>query len=99
MSSEGQAIVNVFGHKSSLYSSTKSLTGHTTSAAGGVEAVVSILAMNNNFVPANFNFKNQIESLPFTPVKDIIQGVELKHILSNSFGFGGNNSSVVFSKI
>lgn len=97
--SEGQAIVNVFGKNPPYISSTKSLTGHTTSAAGGVEAVVSILAMNNNFVPSNFNFKNQMESLPFTPVKDIIHGVDLKHILSNSFGFGGNNSSVVFSKI
>lgn len=97
--SEGQAIVTVFGQKPPYVSSSKSLTGHTTSAAGGVEAVVSILAMNNSFVPANFNFKNQMESLPFTPVQDIIEGLELKHILSNSFGFGGNNSSLIFSKI
>jgi len=97
--SEGKAIVKVFGEKVPFVSSTKSLTGHTTSAAGGVEAVISILAINNKFVPANVNFVQQMEALPFLPVKDLIENCELKHVLSNSFGFGGNNSSIVFSKI
>ena len=97
--SEGNAIVNVFGINPPRVSSTKSLTGHTTSAAGGVEAVISILAINHNFIPANVNFETQMESLPFTPVKDVIRNIEINHVLSNSFGFGGNNSSLIFSKV
>lgn len=97
--SEGNAIVNVFGEKPPHVSSTKSLTGHTTSAAGGVEAVISILAIIHSFIPANANFKTQMKSLPFSPVKEVIRDVEVKHVLSNSFGFGGNNSSLIFSKV
>ena len=96
--SEGQAIVRVFGTKPPHVSSTKSLTGHTTSAAGGVEAVISILAIQNNFVPANVNFVKQMETLPFTPVLKVLKDVEINHVLSNSFGFGGNNTSLLFSK-
>jgi len=96
--SEGNAIVRIFGDKPPYISSTKSLTGHTTSAAGGVEAVVSILALQNDFVPANFNFSQKMLSLPFEPVKQVILNKELHHVLSNSFGFGGNNSSLIFSK-
>lgn len=97
--SESQAIIRVFGVKPPSVSSTKSYTGHTTSASGGVEAVISIIAMQQNFIPANLNFTQQMENIPFTPVVDVIENVELKHILSNSFGFGGNNTSLVFSKI
>ena len=97
--SEGTAIVSVFGQNPPYVSSTKSLTGHTTSAAGAVEAVISILAIQNRFVPANVNFTQRMESLPFSPVSDVIKDVDLKHVLSNSFGFGGNNSSLLFSKI
>lgn len=97
--SEGKAIVRVFGENPPHVSSTKSHTGHTTSAAGGVEAVISILAMQHNFVPANLNFKEKMESLPFEPAADIIKNTELKHVLSNSFGFGGNNTSIIFSKV
>lgn len=96
--SEGQAIVRVFGTKPPHVSSTKSLTGHTTSAAGGVEAVISILSLQNNFVPANVNFVKQMETLPFTPVLTVLKDVEINHVLSNSFGFGGNNTSLLFSK-
>lgn len=97
--SEGIAIMNVFGDTIPPVSSTKAYTGHTTSAAGSVEAVISILAMREGFLPPNLNFKNQIEKLSFAPVKDLQRNVEIEHVLSNSFGFGGNNSSVVFSKI
>jgi len=97
--SEGQAIVTVFGQKPPYVSSTKSATGHTTSAAGGVESVISILALNNCFIPATLNFKQQMESLPFAPVSEVIENVDIKHVLSNSFGFGGNNSALIFSKL
>lgn len=96
--SEGKAIVRVFGENPPFVSSTKSHTGHTTSAAGGVEAVISILAMQHNFIPANLNFEHPMESLPFKPSADLIENVEINHILSNSFGFGGNNTSIIFSK-
>lgn len=97
--SEGVAIMNVFGNTIPPVSSTKAFTGHTTSAAGSVEAVISILAIQEGFLPPNLNFKNQIEKLSFAPVSELKQGVKLNHVLSNSFGFGGNNSAIVFSKV
>jgi 3-oxoacyl-[acyl-carrier-protein] synthase II len=97
--SEGTAIMNVFGNLIPPVSSTKAFTGHTTSAAGSVEAVISILAMQESFLPPNLNFKNQIDKLSFSPVSELRKNVKLKHVLSNSFGFGGNNSAIVFSEI
>ena len=97
--SEGHAMMRVFGDKMPPVSSTKSYTGHTTSASGGVEAVISILALIRSFIPANLNFSEKIESLDFTPVTEVKQGVGLQHVLTNSFGFGGNDSSCIFSKI
>jgi 3-oxoacyl-[acyl-carrier-protein] synthase II len=97
--SEGNAILSVFGQNPPPVSSTKSLTGHTTSAAGAIEAVISILAMRHNFIPANANFKQKIANLSLVPVQKTIKNVDLQHVLSNSFGFGGNNTSLVFSKI
>lgn len=97
--SEGTAIMNVFGNCIPPVSSTKAYTGHTTSASGSVEAVISILAMNEGFLPPNLNFKNPIEKLSFAPVRELIRNVKIDHVLSNSFGFGGNNTSIVFSKI
>jgi 3-oxoacyl-[acyl-carrier-protein] synthase-1 len=102
--SEGTAIVRLFGEKIPPVSSTKAFTGHTTSAAGGVEAVISILALQYNFIPANLNFKEKIEELPFVPYTahhcELDSKLpELKYVLSNSFGFGGNNTSLVFSSI
>ncbi len=96
--SEGRAVVRVFGDNPPHISSTKPLTGHTTSAAGCVEAVISILSLNNNFIPGNLNFSQQIKTLPFKPTEINIE-TEVNHVLSNSFGFGGNNTSLVFSKI
>jgi 3-oxoacyl-[acyl-carrier-protein] synthase-1 len=97
--SEGIAIMNVFGNSIPPVSSTKAFTGHTTSAAGSVEAVISILAIQEGFLPPNLNFRNQIEILSFTPVQELRKNVKLNHVLSNSFGFGGNNSAIIFSKI
>lgn len=97
--SEGIAIMNVFGNSIPPVSSTKAFTGHTTSAAGSVEAVISILAMQEGFLPPNLNFKNKIEKLSFAPVRKLRRNVKIKHVLSNSFGFGGNNTAIIFSKI
>jgi len=96
--SEGTAIMRLFGNNVPPVSSTKMYTGHTTSAAGGVEAVISILALLNNFTPANLNFRNKIEELSFEPVHEGNMKRVLRHVLNNSFGFGGNNSCIVFSE-
>ena len=97
-STEGIAITRVFGDSVPDFSSTKAFTGHTTSAAGGVESVISILAMQNDFVPATLHFTSPMEEVNVIPVTHT-KHKELRHIMNNSFGFGGNDSSCIFSKI
>ena len=96
---EGIAIMRLFGDNIPPMSSTKMYTGHATSAAGGVESVISILALLNDFTPANLNFKNKIEEHSFEPVHGSNMRRELQHVLNNSFGFGGNDTSLIFSKV
>ncbi len=95
--SESVAIKNVFGEKVPPFSSTKAFTGHTLAAAGGIEAVFSVLAIQHNFIPPNLNFANPISEMGLIP--NLKSGsLIIENVLSNSFGFGGNNSSLVFSK-
>ena len=94
---EGNAMMRVFGNKMPPVSSTKSYTGHTTSAAGSVESVISILSLLHHFIPANLNYQQAIEGHNFKPVAEVITNVTLHHVLTNSFGFGGNDSSCIFS--
>jgi len=96
--SEGRAIEKLFGDNIPKVSSTKAYTGHTTSAAGGVEAVLSVLAIQNNMVFPNLNFETQMKELNFRPVTELLEGIKVDHVLSNSFGFGGNNSALIFSR-
>lgn len=96
--SEGLAIEAVFGKKLPPVSSTKSFTGHTTSAAGGIEAIISIMALEHGFIPANLHFQTPMEELQFCPSTGE-EGVKLRHVLSNSFGFGGNDTSLIFSEL
>ena len=97
--SEARAIVRVFGPTPPPVSSTKAFTGHTTSAAGTVEAVICLLAMQQGFIPANLNFKEQDADIGFAPVTQTRRHQNLRHVMNNSFGFGGNNSSLIFSKV
>ena len=98
--SEGTAIDRLFGAgKVPPVSSTKSYTGHTTSASGGIEAVISILAIRNNFLPVNLHFKTRIEGLSFDPVTDSTPSRPVRNVISNSFGFGGNDTSIIFSAL
>lgn len=97
--SESVSIKRIFGERVPYFSSTKSLTGHTTSAAGGIEAVISILALQNGIIPGCVRFENPIEETGLIPVKKCMMQVELKHVMNNSFGFGGNDSSCIFSKL
>lgn len=95
--SESKALFRVFGNKIPDLSSTKAFTGHTLAAAGAVEAVFSILAIQNGVVFPNLNFKTPIKETGITPVTSV-KYKEINHVLSNSFGFGGNCSTVIFSK-
>jgi 3-oxoacyl-(acyl-carrier-protein) synthase len=94
---EGIAIERIFGENIPLVSSTKPFTGHTLGAAAAVEAVISILSIQHKMVFPNLNFREKMDELHFEPVKEIITGIEPKHVLSNSFGFGGNDSTLIFS--
>lgn len=93
--SESISLKRVFGDEMPMVSSTKSFTGHTTSASGSIETVICILAMQHHFVPANLGWKNPMENgiLPTMGA----QNVDLENVLCNSFGFGGNDSSLVIS--
>lgn len=95
--SEGIALKRVFGEKLPLFSSTKALTGHTLGAAGGIEAVISALSIKNGWVLPNLHFKTAIDEVGQAPVTTFLENQRIRHVLSNSFGFGGNNSSLVFS--
>ena len=94
--SEGVALKRVFGENMPLVSSTKSFTGHTTSASGGIETVICLLAMKYGFVPENLGWQNKIEDgiIPTLGVDD----ANLDNVVCNSFGFGGNDTSLILSK-
>ena len=96
-SSELAAVRRVFGDLIPASSSTKSFTGHTLAAAGGVEAVFSVLSIVHGVRYANLRFENSLEE-GITPVVTTQIGVDVKNVLSNSFGFGGNCSSLIFSR-
>lgn len=95
-SSEGKALERLFEGNVPDFSSTKSYTGHTLAACGGIEAVFSILAIQNNIVFPNLRFKEKIKEHSISPVTEL-KNKKIRHVLSNSFGFGGNNTSLIFS--
>ena len=97
--SEGLALKRVFNPRIPAFSSTKSFTGHTFGAAGAIEAVLSVLAIKHRIIYPNLNFSSPMEELELSPVTELIRDVDIKHVLSNSFGFGGNNSTLIFSRI
>lgn len=94
---EGIAIERIFGQNIPLVSSTKPFTGHTLGAAAAVEAVISILSIQNQMVFPNLNYHEKMDELHFEPLKEMVTGKNLRHVLSNSFGFGGNDSTLIFS--
>lgn len=95
--SESRAIIRVFGNEVPDLSSTKAFTGHTLAAAGSIEAVFAILAMQNGVVFPNLNFKTPISNTGIIPITEV-KHKNINHVLSNSFGFGGNCSTVIYSK-
>ena len=96
-SAEGTAIKRVFDPFYPPMSSTKSYTGHTLGASGGIEAVFSVLALKHQIIYPNLRFSTPMSELPFAPVTSFLKNQPVKHVLSNSFGFGGNCTSLIFS--
>ena len=97
---ESAALRRVFATEMPAVSSTKAFTGHTTSASGSIETVICMLAMGNSFLPVNLGWTNQMAD-GITPVNGApaANKAELQHVMCNSFGFGGNDSSLIISKV
>jgi 3-oxoacyl-(acyl-carrier-protein) synthase len=98
--SEGSAIERLFGRERHPYfSSTKAYTGHTLAASGAVEAIICCLTIQHGFIPPNLRFETPMEEIRISPQKELLTGERVHYALSNSFGFGGNNVSLVIRSI
>jgi 3-oxoacyl-[acyl-carrier-protein] synthase-1 len=97
-SSEARALAEVFGEKKVPVSSTKSMTGHECWMAGASEIVYSMIMMQNAFMAPNINFQNPDEDSAKLDIVKTSTGKNINVFLSNSFGFGGTNSSLIVSK-
>ncbi len=91
------AMERIWGDALPRFSSTKAFTGHTTSASGSIEAVIGILTINHGFIPQNLGWGEAIRPNAI-PVARPMTGIKINHVIDNSFGFGGNGSSLIFSK-
>lgn len=98
-SSEGKAVATVFESKVPPASSTKAYTGHTLGAAGAVEAVFSALSIRDGVLYPNLRLQTPMEELDWQPITELQKNRKVKHVLSNSFGFGGNCTSLIFSEV
>ena len=94
---EGKAISALFN--SVPVSSTKSMMGHSLGAAGAIEAVVCLLALQHQFLPANINFTGPDDDVDFNIVANESRPAAVNTVLSNSFGFGGTNASLLMRKL
>jgi 3-oxoacyl-[acyl-carrier-protein] synthase-1 len=94
---EGTAVKLLFEPSYPKMSSTKAYTGHTLGGSGAVEAVFSVLAIQHGVIFPNLRLETPMKELPFQPVTSCITNQRVRHVLSNSFGFGGNCSSLIFS--
>ena len=92
------AIKNVFGDSGPVISSTKSMTGHSLGATGAQEAIYSILMMQNDFIAPSINIDNLVEEAEGLKIAQTKIEQEVNAVMSNSFGFGGTNASLVFTK-
>lgn len=98
---ETQALKSVFGdHAKHLWiSSTKSMTGHSLGAAGALESAFALLALKENVAPPTINLENPSEGCDLDYVPTVARDGKFQHVLNNSFGFGGTNACLIFSKI
>ncbi len=95
---EALAMARVFGEGRVLVSSTKSLVGHTMAAAGSVEAAATLLALQHGLIPPTANLRDPDPDVPFDCVARTARPAEVEAALSNSFGFGGQNVSLIFGR-
>lgn len=95
--SESMALQHIFGKKIPPFSSTKGFTGHTLAAAGAIEAVFCVQAIQSQAVLPNLNFSIAMKETGFVP-ETAFRPATVDHVLSNSFGFGGNCTCLIFSK-
>jgi len=91
------AMERIWDTKLPKFSSTKAFTGHTTSASGSIEAVICLMAIEKGFLPKNLGWKNPITHAG-TPIVEPTSIDEVNNVINNSFGFGGNDSTLIFSK-
>ena len=96
---ETLAIKKVFGNRNIPVSSTKSMIGHTLGAAGAIEAAATILAVQNGILPPTINFETKDPECDIDMVPNTAREAKIKAAISNSFGFGGQNGVLVFSKV
>jgi 3-oxoacyl-[acyl-carrier-protein] synthase II len=96
---ETLALKRVFGSSVPLVSSTKSMTGHTLGAAGALESVFSILALQNSVVPPTINLENPDPDCDLDYVANRARSATLRYAMTNSLGFGGHNASLIFGQV
>ena len=97
--SETLGIKKVFGNNLPKFSSTKPFTGHTLGSSGALEAIFSVLSIQNKLIFPNLNFSHKMDEPGLVPETKLLRSIQINHVLSNSFGFGGNNTSLLFSKV
>ncbi|MBR5958488.1 MAG: beta-ketoacyl-[Salinivirgaceae bacterium] len=97
--SESTAIRRLFGDRVPPFSSVKAFIGHTLGASEGIEAVYSALSVKNGYIYPNLNFKSVDHAIGLSPETEFAEGRTIRNVLSNAFGFGGNDTSLIFSKI
>ena len=95
---ELNAIKEVFGKSAPVIGSTKSMTGHSLGATGAQEAIYSILMMQNDFIAPSINISTLVEEAEGLNISQLMMEQKLNAVMSNSFGFGGTNASLIFSK-
>ena len=95
---ELNAIKEVFGKSAPVIGSTKSMTGHSLGATGAQEAIYSILMMQNDFIAPSINISTLVEEAEGLNISQLMMKQKLNAVMSNSFGFGGTNASLIFSK-
>jgi 3-oxoacyl-[acyl-carrier-protein] synthase II len=95
---EGAAIAHLFGDRVPV-SSTKSMMGHSLGGAGAIEGIISLLAMQNDLLPPNLHFKQGDETIALDIVANQARKHPVRTVLSNSFGFGGTNASIIMQRV
>jgi 3-oxoacyl-[acyl-carrier-protein] synthase II len=98
---ETNAVKNALGEHAykTAVSSTKSMTGHLLGAAGGIEAVFSVMAIKDQVAPPTINLENPGEGCDLDYVPNTARQMKIDYALSNSFGFGGTNGTLIFKKL